>query len=102
MPTSDAASILIIVPVNDVMTTVFDGPMAPVVLQHMLRRCQVRRFTSDAIGNIGSFLATLVVSREAFDHKGLPDMREVQAGVQRGSDPDLAGFRADHDCHRWW
>ena len=74
------------------MATVFDGPMAPVVLQHLLRRCQARRLTGDAIGNIGSCLSTLGVSREPFHHKGLPDMWEVQADVQLGGDPDLASF----------
>jgi len=92
MPTADAASILIIVPVDDVVATVFNGPMASVVLQDLLGRGQGRRFTGEAIGNIGVFLATLFVSGEPFHHKGLPDMREVQIGVELGGHPDLADF----------
>ncbi len=92
MPPSDAALVFIVVPVTDVMTTVFNGPMAPIVLQHVLSRRQGRRFAGDAIGNIRSVLATLFVYREPFHHTGLPDMREVQVGVELGGDPDLADF----------
>jgi len=92
MSTADAASVFIVGPITDVMATVFNGPMASVVLQYLLSRCQGRRFTGDAIGNIGVFLATLFVSGEPFHHKGLPDMREVQIGVELGGHPDFADF----------
>jgi len=64
VPTAEAASVFIVVLVDDVVAAVFNGPMASVVLPYLLGRRQVRRFPGEARDNIGLFLATLFVSDE--------------------------------------
>ncbi|MDY6823340.1 MAG: hypothetical protein SWH68_06005 [Thermodesulfobacteriota bacterium] len=51
MAFADAASVLIKIPVKNVMATVFDGPMAPVGGEYFLRIGLIRCPTVDAIGD---------------------------------------------------
>ena len=89
-----AASVFIIIPVKDVMATVFDTPMASVGEEYLLGIYLIRRSAIDTIGDFAGDVAGFFVDGFPFDGKGLADMREVQIGVQFGCDPDFAGVDA--------
>ena len=80
MAGADAAAVLAIVPVEDVVATVFDGPMPPVDLQDLLGTGLFRGAAGDAVGCLMGASAGLLVDGFPFDDKGLAD-----AGGSRGS-----------------
>ena len=94
MPCADTAAVLVIVPIEDIMAAVFDGPVATVDLEKALGVGLLRGAAGDAIGNLAGGLAGLFVDRDAFDGKDLADMREVQVVVKGGGRPDFTGFDA--------
>lgn len=50
---ANAAPVFIEVPVEDVVTTILDAPMAPIGCEDLLGRCLVRGTAGDAIGDVG-------------------------------------------------
>ena len=51
MAGADAAAVLVIVPVEDIVATVFDGPVPPVDLQYLLGVGLFRGLAGDAVGS---------------------------------------------------
>jgi len=61
MTFADAASVLIVIPVKDVMATVFDAPMPPVCGEYFLGIRLIRRSAIDTIGDFTGDLAGFFV-----------------------------------------
>jgi len=91
---ADAATVLIIVPVEDIMTAVFDAPVAPVGSQHRLRIGLFRGPAGDAIGDFTGRFPGFFLCGLALDDKRLSEVREVQIAVEFGGSPDFADFDA--------
>ena len=94
MAFADSASILIKIPVKNVMATVFDGPMAPVGGEYFLGIGLIRRSAVNAIGYFTGDFAGFIADGFSFDGEGLADMGEVQIIVQFGCNPDFSSFDA--------
>ena len=91
---ADAATVLIIVPVEDIMTAVFDAPVATVGSEHPLRIRLFRGPAGDAIGDFTGRFPGFFLCGLALDDKRLSEVREVQIAVEFGGSPDFADFDA--------
>jgi len=94
MAFADTASVLIVIPVKDVMAIVFDAPMPYVCGEYFLGIGLIRCSAVNAIGDFTGDFAGFFVDGFPFDDEGLADMWEVQIGVQFGCDPNFAGVDA--------
>ena len=92
MAGSYSAAVFVIVPIDNVMTAVFDAPMATVGGKHALRVGLLSSSAGNAIGNITGVFTGFFISRLALDGKSLPDMGKVQIVVELGCRPDFADF----------
>ncbi len=99
MAGSYSAAVFVVVPVNDVMATVFDSPVAAVGGKYALRISLFRRSAGNAIGDFTGILTGFLICGLALYEKGLSNVREVQIVVEFGSDPNFAGF--DPAVIRW-
>ena len=90
---SDAAAILVIVPIDDVMDA-FDPPVAAVDGQHPWRRGLVRRATGDSQRDLTRALPGLLREGFTLDQKDLPDVREIEVRLQRRTAPDAPRLHA--------
>ena len=89
---ADATSVFIVVPINDVMATILNGPVATVDVKDTLWAGLLRRSTGDAVSDFTRDLATLFVCEVPFDGEGLSDMGKIKIVVQFGGGPDLSDF----------
>lgn len=71
---TDAAAVLIIVPIEEVVAAILDGPVSPVGLQHPLRIGLFRRTAGDAIGDFMGLLAGFLVVGFAFNDERWADL----------------------------
>jgi hypothetical protein len=78
---ADAASILVIVPVEDVVAAVLDAPVLPVITQNFFGAGLFCCFAGDAISNNAALFACFFVAGQTFHFERLADMREVQVVV---------------------
>lgn len=92
MTGADAAAVLVIVPIEDVVATVFDGPVPPVDLQYLPGIGLFRGLAGDAVGYLMGVFAGLLVDRFPFDDEGLPDVGKVEVAVECGGGADFPGF----------
>ena len=82
-----AAAVFVIAPIDNVMTAVFDAPVATVGGKNALRVGSLRGWAGDAIGDfIGAFSACFI-SGLPLDEKSLSDVRKVQIAVEFGCGP---------------
>jgi len=88
------ASVFVIVPIEDVVATVLDAPVATVNLEHTLGVGLFRRSAGDAVSGFGRALAALLLYGLPFDHEGLSYMRKVEVAVEFGGGPDLSDLYA--------
>ena len=87
-----AAAVFVIVPIDNVMTAVFDGPVAAVGGKYALRIGLFKGAAGDAIGEfIGVFTGFLIYGLP-LDEKSLSDVRKVEIVVEFGGGPDFADF----------
>jgi hypothetical protein len=91
---ADAAAVLVVVPIEDVVAAVFDGPVATVDFEQALSIGLLGRSTGDAVGEIVGRFAGLFVDRDSFDGEGLADVGKVEIVVEVGGRPDIARFNA--------
>ena len=96
---ADTAAILIEVSVDDIVATVFDGPMAAIGGQDTLWIGLFRRATGNPQSGFHCQLAGLFVKNLPLDQEGLADMRKVEVGIERRTTPDAPGF--DSAMVRW-
>ena len=94
MTGSYPAAVFVIVPIDNVMTAVFDAPVAAVGGKHALRVGLLRGPAGNAIGDFTGVFTGFFISELALDDKSLSDVRKVQIAVEFGSGPDLADFDA--------
>lgn len=92
VPFAYATAVLIKIPVKDVMTTVFNTPMAPVCNEQCLGRCLFRRSAVDAIGDFTEDFPAFFIDGLPFDGKRLSDAGEVQIIIEFRGYPDFAGI----------
>ena len=86
------APVFVEVPVDDVVTGVFDTPVATICEKHALRVGLLRGSTGDAIGDFTGVFTGLFVCELALDEESLADMREIQIAVELGCGPDTSDF----------
>src|SRR4249919_3081291 len=94
MAGTDAATVLVVVPVQDVVAAVFDGPVAAVDFEQTAGIGLCRCSTGDAVGEIARRLAGLFIDGYPFDGEGLADMGKVEIAIEVGGGPDLSRFNA--------
>ena len=89
----DTAAVLVIVPVEDVMHA-FDAPVAAVDGQDPLRRGLVRGATRDPQCNLTRVFAGVLLDGFTLNQKDLPDVGEVEVGIELGTAPDASRLDA--------
>ena len=94
MAGSYPAAVFVIVPIDNVMTAVFDAPVATVGGKHALRVGLLRSSAGNAIGDFTGVFTAFFICELALDDKSLSDVRKVQIVVEFGCGPDFADFDA--------
>ena len=89
-----ATAIFIVVPIENVVAAVLDGPVLAVNLENPLRVGLSGGFTGDTVGDFNRTGATLLVVSVSLDDESLSDVREVEVVVEFRGGPDLSGFDA--------
>ena len=87
-----AAAVFVKVPIDNVMTAVFDAPVAAVDGKHALRIGLFRSSAGNAIGYFTGVFTAFFICGLPLDEKSLSDVRKVQIIVEFGSGPDFADF----------
>ena len=87
-----AATVFIIVPIDNVMTTVFDAPVAAVGGENVLSVGLLRSTAGDAIGNFTGVFTAFFVCGLPLDDKSLSDMGKVQIAVEFSCGSNFADF----------
>ena len=91
---ANAAAVLVVVPVNYVMATIFYTPMLAVRLKDFFG---IRFFWIAAGHSVNDFVSAFtrfLFNAFSFNHEGLADMGKIQVLVERRGCPDFAGFDA--------
>jgi len=88
------ATVFVIVPIDDVMTAIFNAPVAAVGGKHALRVSLLRGPAGNAICDFTGVFTGFFIGGLALDDKSLSDVRKVQIAVKFGCGPDFADFDA--------
>ena len=99
MSSSYAAAVFIIVPIDNVMTAVFDAPVAAVGGQNTLSVGLLRSLAGNAIGDFTGVFPGFFICGLPLDNKSLFDMRKIQIAVEFSCGPDFTDF--DPAVVRW-
>ena len=83
-----------IVPIDNVMTAVFDAPVTTVGGKHAFGVGLFRRSAGNAIGDFTGVFTGFFICKLTLDDKSLSDVRKVQIVVEFGGGPDFADFDA--------
>lgn len=94
MADSYSAAVLVEVPVNNIMTTVFNSPVTSIGGKYALRIGLFRRSACNPIGDFVGTLTGLLIYGFPLDHKSLSNVGEIEIAVEFGCDPNFAGFDA--------
>jgi len=94
MTGSYPAAVFVIVPIDNVMTAVFDAPVTTVGGKHALRVSLLRGLAGNAISDFAGVFPGFFVCELALDDKSLLNVRKVQIAVEFGSGPDFTDFDA--------
>ena len=86
------ALIFIIVPVEDVVAAVLNGPVTTVYYEQARGVGFVRWSTGDTIGDLARGLAVLLPCGMPFNGEGLSHMREVEVVIEFSGGPNLPYF----------
>ena len=86
------AAVFIKVPIDNVMTAVFDAPVAAVGGKHALRVGLLRGSAGDAIGDFTGVFTGFFICGLPLDDKSLSNVGKVQIAVKFGCGPDFADF----------
>jgi len=87
-----AAAVFVKVPIDNVMTAVFDAPVATVDGKHALRIGLFRSSAGNAIGYFTGVFTAFFICGLPLDEKSLSDVRKVQIAVEFGCGPDFTDF----------
>lgn len=91
---SDSTSVFIIVPIQDMVTAIFNDPMTPVDGEEALGIGLFGGSAGDAIGDLEGAFATFFDDAVAFNGEGLSHMREVEIVIELRGGPDFSDFDA--------
>ena len=86
------AAVFVIVPIDNVMTAVFDAPVATVGGKNALRGGFLRSSAGNAVGDFTGVFTGFFIYGLPLDEKSLSDVRKVQVAVEFGCGPDFADF----------
>jgi len=92
MASAYAAAVFVIVPIDNVMTAVFDAPVAAVGGKNALSVGLRRGSAGDAIGDFTGVFAAFFICGFPLDEKSLSEVGKVQIAVKFGCGPDFADF----------
>ena len=94
-PVADAAAVLIIVPVENVVATVLDDPVPAVNLEHASGAGLLGRAAGEAVGDFQRDIRPVFLFVHVpLDEEGLAHMGKVEIVVEFGGRPDFARFQA--------
>ena len=85
-------AVFVIVPIDNVMAAVFDGPMAAVGGKNALRVGLLRGSAGDTIGDFTRVFTAFLICGFPLDDKSLSDVGKVQIAVEFGCGPDFPDF----------
>ena len=88
------AAVFVIVPIDNVMTAVFDAPVATVGDKHAFRIGLLGSSAGNAIGDVTGVFTVFFICKLTLDDKSLSEVRKVQIVVEFGGGPDFADFDA--------
>ncbi len=88
------AAVFVVVPIDNVMTAVFDAPVATVGGKNALRVGLLRSSAGNAIGDFTGVFTGFFICGLPLDEKSLSDVRKVQIAVEFGCGPNFADFDA--------
>ena len=86
------AAVFVIVPIDDVMATVFDTPVAAIGGKHLLWVGLVKRSACDAVCNFTGIFSAFFIGGLPLDEEGLSNVRKVEVVVEFVRDPYFASF----------
>jgi hypothetical protein len=85
-------SILIVIPVDDIVAAVLDSPVAAIDLKESLCVGLVGRPAGNSMDDFIGIFAGFLINTVTFDDKGLSDVRKVQVAIELGGGPDFSRF----------
>lgn len=88
------AAVFVIVPIDNVMTAIFDAPVAAIGIKHALRVSLLRGPAGNTIGEFAGVFTGFFICEVALNDKSLSEVRKVQIVVEFGGGPDFADFDA--------
>jgi hypothetical protein len=86
------AAVFVIVPIDNVMTAVFDAPVAAIGGKHAFGVSLLRGPAGNAIGKFTGVFTGFFICELALDDKSLSDVRKVQIVVEFRCGPDFTDF----------
>ena len=89
---ADSTAIFIVVPIDDVVTAILNGPVTTINIEDTLWVSLLRRWTGDAVSDFTRADAALLLYRVSFDEERLSDVRKVKVVIEFGGGPDLSDF----------
>jgi hypothetical protein len=89
---ADQTAIFIVIPIDDVMAAILDGPVATINVKDTLWVSLLHRSTGDAVGDLTRANTTLFLCSVRLDEEGLSDVGKVKVIVDLGCGPDLSDF----------
>jgi hypothetical protein len=89
---TNAATVLVIVPIQDIMAAVFNTPVTAIGVEDELGIGLIRGATGDPISDLPGKLAGFFIDDLPFDDESLLDVGEIEVGVKFGGGPDSASF----------
>lgn len=92
MSFANPASVFIEIPIQDVMTAVFNGPVAAIDLQQAFRRCLAGFSAGQTVSDLPRIFSRFFVRDVPFNDKSLSDVGEIKIIVQIGGCPYLSDF----------
>jgi len=92
MASAYTAAVFVIVPIDNVMATVFDTPVTTVGGKNALSVGLLRGSAGDAVGDFTRVFTAFFICGFPLDDKSLSDVGKVQIAVEFGCGPDFADF----------
>ena len=92
MTGSYPATVLIEIPIDDIMTAILDAPVAPVCLEQLLGVGLLWRAAGDTVGELDGAFPGFFLNALAFNHKGLSNVWKVKIVVQCAGGPNFPGL----------
>jgi len=89
---ANAATVFVVVPVNDVMAAIFNAPMLTIRLEDFFGISCFRLAAGYTVNDFVRAFTGFLFNGFPFNHESLSDMGEIQVIVKRRGCPYFAGF----------